>query len=190
MKDSEKDRSKAGLACSPKGASTPARPSRFARAPRAAWPPATSSSPSPYHQRDSDRTRATAPNPRPRQDGASAGLANRRPSASRLPACHGSAPPTLFRPFAEKAEMPPTSRVSARSPNPRGSPSASPARQTRSLRRAPPKAKSPPKTIRSSASSAQWRRRPMAASPEPSPLPALSFPYQSPASTLRATPAL
>lgn len=140
MKDSEKDRSKVGLACSPKGASTPARPSMFARAPRAAWPPATSSSPSPYHQRDSDRTRATAPNPRPRQDGASAGLANRRPSASRLPACHGSAPPTLFRPFAEKAEMPPTSRVSARSPNPRGSPSASPARQTGSLRRAPPKA--------------------------------------------------
>nr|TKW37252.1 hypothetical protein SEVIR_1G035900v2 [Setaria viridis] len=57
----------------------PARPGHVC--PRAAWPRATGTSPVPYPQRDSDRARATTPNPRLRQDGANAGLANRRPRA-------------------------------------------------------------------------------------------------------------
>nr|TKW24923.1 LOW QUALITY PROTEIN: hypothetical protein SEVIR_3G082300v2 [Setaria viridis] len=55
--------------------------------------------------------------------GGSERRASQSPATRRSPfACHGSAPPTPFRPFAEEAEMPPTSRASARSPNPHAFP--------------------------------------------------------------------
>nr|TKW21594.1 LOW QUALITY PROTEIN: hypothetical protein SEVIR_4G129400v2 [Setaria viridis] len=87
----------------------------FARAPHAAWPLATGSSPAPYPR---DRAGATVPNPRLRQPG----LANRRPRASLPPAAH-LLRPTMRRPPTREAATPSTSCVSARSPNPgRGPP--------------------------------------------------------------------